>query len=966
MLNLDKISNIKTICMKKRNKKILKNILSGFLILFLIGLIAGIFGFSIILAKYNKEIPSPNKLIERNVAQSTKIYDKTGKVLLYEIHGDQKRTIIELKDVNKNLINATIAIEDKSFYTHPGFDIKGIIRSVVKDIFTGKTQGGSTLTQQLVKNAILTNEKSFERKIKELILSYKIEKKFSKDDILKMYLNEIPYGSVVYGIESASQTFFNKSAKDLTIEESALLAALPQSPSILSPYGTHTEKLVARYKLVLKQMLGEKYISQEEYDKAIKVDILSQIKSKKEEIKAPHFVMYVKQILEEKYGENLIEQGGLSIITTLDYDKQQKAESIITKGMDSMEKNYNANNAALLSVNAKTGEIEVMVGSKDYYNTKFGNYNVTINKRQLGSTFKPIVYAAAFKKGFTPDTYLFDTLTNFNTTDGKEYIPKNYNLKEYGPVSIRKALAGSLNIPAVKTLYLTGADNVIDLAREMGYTSILQEDKNKYGLTLALGSAEESMIDHVHAFSIFANDGISNDLKTILKVTDNSGKVLEDNTKTISNRVLDKDIARQINSILSDNNARSYIFGAKNNLILKNRPVAAKTGTTNDYKDAWTIGYTPNIVTAVWVGNNDNTQMKKATGAVIGAPIWQEYMEYSTKNDKVETFQKPVYENKKNLMLNGDYKNIKKIKIDSFSGNLATESTPEDLIFEKSYIDLHDILNYINKDDLTQETVSSPEKDSQYKGWETGVKNWINTLVNKKDKTKDEQAVIDELLLSVGANKGDDIKNYLIDNSPKNIDTVHTTNSIQTLNISSPSNNTSINSTQLEVKLIYLLNNKISKVNYIIDGIIQETVTQEPFNSHILNISNIDKGYHLLEVQMFDEFLNTKSDSINFYQNLSNTSLNLQIDNKIYKIREQIPVNLLINNTKNIDTVKIFYELNNNGNKTLLSFINNPDSNSIKTTLTPENSGTYKIYAEITKKDIQETIQSNINYIQVQ
>jgi len=951
--------------MKKHTKKILRNIFSTLLVLFLVGLIAFIFGFSIILAKYNKEIPSPNKLIERNVAQSTKIYDKTGKVLLYEIHGDEKRTIVELKDVNKNLINATIAIEDKNFYTHSGFDAKGIIRSILKDVFTGKSQGGSTLTQQLVKNAILTNEKSFERKIKELILSYKIEKKFSKDDILKMYLNEIPYGSVVYGIESASQTFFNKSAKDLTIEESALLAALPQSPSILSPYGTHTSALVSRYKLVLKQMKEEKYITEDEYNKAIKVDILSQIKSKKEAIKAPHFVMYVKQILEEKYGEKLVEQGGLNIITTLDYDKQQKAEDIITKNITSIEKSFNASNAALLSINAKTGEIETMVGSKDYYNTKFGNFNVTINKRQLGSTFKPIIYAAAFKKGFTPDTYIFDTLTNFDTTNNpKGYTPKDYDLKERGPVSIRKALAGSLNIPAVKALYLTGADNVIELAREMGYTSILQEDKDKYGLSLALGAAEESMIDHVHAFSIFANDGVSNDLKAILKVTDNKGKVLEDNTKTISNRVLDKDIARQVNSILSDNDARSYIFGKKNNLILKNRPVAAKTGTTNDYKDAWTIGFTPNIVTAVWVGNNDGSQMKKATGAVIGAPIWQEYMEYSTKDDKIETFQKPVYENKKNLMLNGDYKNITKIKIDSISGNLATDNTPPELVQEKSYIDLHDILNYVNKDDLTQETITNPGNDPQYKGWELGVKNWFNGLINKKDKTQDEQDLIKTLLLSLGANPTDDIKNYILDNAPKNQDTVHSNSSIQTLNISSPTNNSSINSNQLQVNLIYLLNNKISRVNYLIDGAIQESITEEPFSSHNLNISNIDKGYHLLEVQLFDEFLNSKSDSINFYQNLSNTSLNLQIDNKNYNIRDQININLSINNTKNIDVVKIFYE--QNGNKNLLSFINTPDSGNIKTILTPETTGTYKIYAEITKKDTQEIIQSNINYIQVQ
>lgn len=951
--------------MKKHTKKILRNILSTLLILFLIGLIASIFGFSIILAKYNKEIPSPDKLIERSVAQSTKIYDKTGKVLLYEIHGDQKRTIVELKDVNKNLINATIAIEDKSFYTHSGFDAKGIARSIIKDIFTGKTQGGSTLTQQLVKNAILTNEKSFERKIKELILSYKIEKKFSKDDILKMYLNEIPYGSVVYGIESASQTFFNKSAKDLTIEESALLAALPQSPSVLSPYGTHTKSLVSRYNLVLKQMRDEKYISEEEYNKAIKVDILSQIKPKREAIKAPHFVMYVKQILEEKYGEKLVQQGGLNIITTLNYDKQQKAEEIITKNIAIIEKSFNASNAALLSVNVKTGEIETMVGSKDYYNEKYGNFNVTLNKRQLGSTFKPIVYAAAFKKGFTPDTYIFDTLTNFNsTTAGKEYIPKNYDLKERGPVTIRKALAGSLNIPAVKTLYLTGPENVISLAREMGYSTLLQEDKDKYGLTLALGTLEAPMIDHVKAFSIFANDGISNDLKAILKVTDSNGKILEDNTKTISNRILDKDITRQINSILSDNNARSYVFGTKNNLILKNRSVAAKTGTTNEYKDAWTIGYTPNIITAVWVGNNDNTAMKKATGAVIGAPIWQEYMEYSTKDDKIETFQKPVYENKTNLMLNGDYKNIIKVKIDTFSGNLATEYTPKELVYEKSYIDLHNILNYIDKNDLNKESVTNPEKDTQYSNWEIGVKNWFNNLTSKKDKTKDEQDLLKTLLLSVGAGETDDIKNYIIDNAPKNQDIVHGNNSIQTLNISSPTNNSSINSNQLQVKLIYLLNNRISKINYIIDGIIQETITQEPFSDHVLNISNIDKGYHLLEVQLFDEFLNNKIDSVSFYQNLSNTSLNLQIDNKNYKVRDQIAINLSINNIKNIDVVKIFYE--QAGSKNLLSFINNPDSGNIKTVLTPENIGTYKIYAEIIKKDSQEVVQSNINYIQVQ
>lgn len=941
----------------KFKKGRIKSILSVFLILFLVTTIIGIFAFAILLTKYNKDIPDPNKLIERSIAQSTKIYDKTGEILLYEVHGDEKRTIIELKDVSKNLINATISAEDKNFYKHNGLEVKGIIRGLFKTYILGKvSQSGSTLTQQLVKNAILTNEKTIERKIKEWVITYKIEQKFEKDEILKMYLNEIPYGSVIYGIEAASETFFGKKAKDLTIEESALLAAIPQSPTTLSPYKANNEKLMWRYKYVLGQMKANNYINEDEYNKAVVYDIISKIKPKKETILAPHFVMYVKQQLEEKCGDKIVEEGGLTVITTLDYEKQKKAEEIITNSSTNLEKNFNAKNAALLSANVKNGEIEAMVGSKDYFNEEFGAFNVTINKRQLGSSFKPVVYTAAFQKGFTPDTILFDSFTNFGTDEKTKYEPKNFNLKEYGPVSMKKALAGSLNIPAVKTLYLTGLDNVIKLAQSLGYKTISLKDKDMYGLSLALGTIEAPMIDHIQAFSVFANNGIKRSLKSILLVKDNNNKILEDNTKIESGtRIIDKNIVNQTNNILSDNNARSYIFGTKNNLILKNRPVAAKTGTTNDYKDTWTIGYTPKIITAVWVGNNDNEEMKKATASMISAPIWQEYMEYSTKNDEQETFEQPKYENKKNLMLNGSWINTKKIKIDTLSGKLASEFTPEELTQERQYIDLHNILNYIDKNDLSKEFIDNPT-DPQYETWETGVKTWFNNLINKADKTQEEKDFINNLLKQTG-NEGSDIKDCLTDKIPTEIDTTHTKDAIANIKILTPENNIQNSENQLLVKIAYQTNNTITKVNYLVDGILLLSKTNEPFNENIISLLNIDNGYHVLEVQVFDQFLNMRADSINFTQLTSNFSTNISTDKTIYNLKDSVPINLFINNINLVNTVRIFYEVNDN--RYLLSQITDPDTNNIRLFLNPQTpSSTYKIYAEIQKNN-NETIRSN-------
>jgi len=943
--------------MKKKKTK-LKNIISIIVIAILSIIIIGIFAFAILLTKYSKDLPDPNKLIERSIPQSTKIYDKTGEVLLYEVHGNEKRTIVELDNISKNLINATLSAEDKNFYKHKGLDFKGILRGLFKTYILGKpSQSGSTLTQQLVKNAILTNEKTIERKIKEWILTYKIEQRFSKDEILKMYLNEIPYGSVVYGIEAASETFFGKKAKDLTIEESALLAALPQAPTTLSPYKENNENLAWRYKYVLGQMKANGYITEEEYNKAINYNIISEIKPRNETMLAPHFVMYIKQQLEEKYGEQVVEEGGLTVITTLDYDKQKKAEEIISSNASSLEKKYNANNAALLSINAKTGEIEAMVGSKDYYNKDFGAFNVTINKRQLGSSFKPVVYVAAFQKGFTPDTVLFDAITNFNG-----YEPKNYTLKEYGPVSMRKALAGSLNIPAVKTLYLTGIDNVIKLAQSLGYSTISLKDKDQYGLTLALGTIEAPMIDHVQAFSVFANAGVKRNLKSILLVKDENNKILEDNTAIEQGtRVLDKNIANEINSILSDNDSRAFIFGAKNNLTLKNRQAAAKTGTTNDYKDTWTIGYTPNIVTAVWVGNNDNKEMNKASASMLSAPLWQEYMEYSTKNDKQETFEQPKYENKKNMMLNGSWINTKIVKIDSLSGKLASDFTPQELIKERQYIDLHSILHYIDKNDLSKEVIESPN-DPEYPTWEEGVKTWFNNLINKQNKTQEDTDFINNLLKQTG-NEGLDIKDCIIDKIPTEIDTTHTQDAITSVKIISPENNIQNTSNQITVKIAYTTTNQIVKVNYLVDGILLLSKTTEPFDENTISLLNIDSGEHILEVRVFDQFLNTKSDSIKFTQITSGLSVNLSSDKTIYNLKDTIPLNLFISNINLINTIRIFYEVG--GNKYLLSQITDPDTNIIKVFLNPQiPSSIYKVYAEIQKNN-NETMMSNILNIQV-
>ncbi len=472
----------------------------------------------------SRDLPTPEGIAQRIVPQSTKIYDRTGQIVLYNIHGEERRTSVELNDIPDYLKQATLTAEDRNFYTHKGFRFTSMLRSLLVNILSrSRTQGGSTITQQFIKNAIVGGEKKYTRKIKEVILAYQIERKFSKNEILKLYFNEIPYGSNAYGAEAAAQMFFGKSVKDLNLAECALLAAIPKAPSYYSPWGTHKDELLTRQQYIIDEMVTLDYINADTAKLAKNYKL--QFISKTENIIAPHFVFFIKEQVATKYGERIVEQGGLKIITTLDIEAQKNAEAAITENAKK-NNSYNANNSALIALDTKTGQILAMVGSRDFFNESIsGQVNVVTRPRQPGSSFKPFVYAAALAKGYTPDTILFDVITVFKT-ETKDYEPHNYDGREHGPVSLKNALAGSLNIPAVKTLYLTGINQVLDLASQLGYTTL--KDRSRFGLSLVLGGAEIKLIEHANAYATLAREGNFLPSTGILKIEDATGKTLEE------------------------------------------------------------------------------------------------------------------------------------------------------------------------------------------------------------------------------------------------------------------------------------------------------------------------------------------------------------------------------------------------------------------------------------------------------
>ncbi len=599
---------------------------------------------------YGKDLPRPEKFSEKQFIQSTKIYDRTGEIVLYDIYGEEKRTYVSLDEMPEHLKQAVIATEDANFYNHFGIDIPGIIRSILADLKIGRpVYGGSTIPQQLIRSSFLSLEKTAQRKIREIILALELDRRYSKDQILEWYLNQVPFGSNAYGVEAASQTFFQKPVSQISVAQAAVLTSLIQAPSYLSPY-QNKQELLERKDYVLNRMAQEGYLTKQEAE-LIKKEKLNF--ERPTTIKAPYFTLeYVKPYLENKYGKDFLRENGLRVYTSLDWELQEAAEIIIEQGVKA-NKHNNAHNAALVSINPKTGEILAMVGGAGYFedpyppncvsekNCKFSpQFNVTtLGLRQPGSAFKPFVYATAFENGFTSDSTVVDEETNFGVWGGKEYIPKNYDGLYRGEITLRQALAQSINVASVKVLLnMAGPeiDNSVKTAQDVGITTL----KPPYGPSIVLGGWEVRLLDMVSAYGVFATEGLKVSPVTILRIEDSKGNIIEENKKT-QKRVLSIEPCRIINNILSDNDARAPMFGWNSQLYFNDYQVAAKTGTTQNYQDAWTIGYSPSVVTGVWVGNNDNTPMKEKPGVVLAGPIFHNFMEQALKKYPQENFIPP-------------------------------------------------------------------------------------------------------------------------------------------------------------------------------------------------------------------------------------------------------------------------------------------------------------------------------------
>ncbi len=653
-------------------------------------------------------VPDITSLENQVVPQSIEIYDRTGTVLLYTLNADSQRTVVPLSSVSPYVQDAVISMEDPTFYQNSGIAPKSILRALLVDISSlGFVQGGSTITQQVVKETILSSDKTISRKLKEWVLALKLTRTFSKDQILEIYLNQTPFGGNLYGVEQASETFFNEHASDVDIAQAAYLEAVLPAPSYYSPYGNNKAELDTRKNIVLQKMEQYGYITQEQMVAAENEQVAFQ-PLRTTSITAPHFVFYVEQYLENKYGPSVLQQGGWKVITTLDANLQIQAEAAVQKWGTYNAKTYNASNAGLIAIDPTNGQILSMVGSRDYFDTSIdGNFNVTLAQRQPGSAFKPFAYAEAFIKGYTPNTVVFDVPTQFSTTCAWNnfsntngcYSPGNYDNKFRGPMTLRDAIAQSINVPSVKVLYLAGINDTLALAKSMGITTL--GDSSQYGLTLVLGGGEVTLLDMTSAYGVFATDGVHYPPVSVLKITDSQGNVVEDNTQPEGTQVLQSGIAEEINDVLSDPVARAPL-GENEYMSFPGHDVAVKTGTTNNYRDAWTIGYTPNIVVGIWVGNNDDSSMShKVSGFIVG-PMWNQVMQYALGTRPNQSFVRNDTSSEVGLkpVLQGNWQEL------GSDGNI------------------HEILYWLNKDDPNGPQPTNPASDPQFSLWDPPVVLW--------------------------------------------------------------------------------------------------------------------------------------------------------------------------------------------------------------------------------------------------
>ncbi len=709
----------------------------------LFGLIGGLILFFLYFLWASRDLPTPGKLANAEIRDSTKILDKKG-VVLYSIFKDYNRLYIPLKEIPENLKSATIATEDKDFYTNKGFSVTGLVRGLVIDpIFKRRATGGSTITQQLVKNVLLSPERSLTRKLKELILAIQVDQRFSKDEILEMYLNNVPYGGTAVGVEAASNLYFGKHAKELDLAQSAFLAGLPQLPSIYSPYANPGSRAYEdRTEQVLTRMREEGEISRKQQDAAMREVKEFKFTTKQGNLKAPHFVQYVREQLVKLYGESVVASGNLTVTTTLDYEIEKQAEEIVTSEIEKL-KSFKVGNGAAVVMDPKSGAILAMVGSHDYFDVENeGNFNAAVARRQPGSSLKPVMYAAAFERGYTPATLIMDLKTEFptNVPGQKDYIPENYDGKFRGPVQLRFALANSLNIPAVKMLARVGIKPVMQKAYDMGIENWKPTDENlkNVGLSLVLGGREATLLQEVNAYSVFANRGVRVEPYAIEEVKDHKGKTIYKHQDSRGTQVISQAVAFLISHILLDDVARADAFGRYSLLNVSGKTVSVKTGTTDSKRDNWAIGFTPSVVVGVWVGNNDNTPMNPriASGVTGATPIWNKIMAMVLKGKKSEQPIKPD--------------NVVTVQVDAFSGGLprdgqptrteyfmkGTEPTTNAVIYKKVKMSKHQegkLANeeeikrgdYDTKDFVVFEEADPVSTDSKNR-WQEAINTWLN------------------------------------------------------------------------------------------------------------------------------------------------------------------------------------------------------------------------------------------------
>lgn len=813
---------------RRSRSRLFKTVLKVGLILVGLGLI---FGTAFVIY-VSRDLPDPAKMTEIQVAESSKIYDRTGTHLLYEVYQDQRRTIVSLTSIASYVPKAFIAVEDKDFYLHGGIKIKSILRASFNNLIGRKagSGGASTLTQQLIKNTMVGDERSLVRKIKEAILAIQLEKKYSKDQILEMYLNQIPLGSTNYGVEAAAQSYFRTSSTHLSLAEAATLAALNQAPS---RYLNNLDTLRSRRDLVLTLMRDQGYISESDMKDAQGTAL--RLYRNSGILAAPHFVLYVKQLLADEFGEKVLDTAGLKVITSLDFDKQTLAEAVVKQQGEKFAKSANANNAALVAIDPKTAQLLALVGSRDFNDDAIdGQFNVAmLGRRQPGSSFKPFVYLAAFERGFTPDTVLYDVKTDFETrTDGSKYSPKNYDNKEHGLLTMRSALQNSLNIPAVKTMYLVGEKNTIDFAKRFGYTTFTGD----YGLSLVLGGGEVSLLEHTNAYATLGDNGVYHAPVSILKVTDAKGQTLSEWQPTDGTEAVSPELAALITNVLTDDQARALVFGLHSNLTLPDRLVAAKTGTTNDSKDAWTMGYTPSLAAGVWVGNTIPSSMKGG-GNLLAGVIWNQFMRQALKDTPVELFPEPPANTSTKPVLRGQVGGIK-LPINSVTGKIATSSTPDNLIVQKTFLPPHDILFYVNKDDPNGPPPIDPTLDPQYLSWETSLQDWV-----VRQQASGTPMTLEE--------------------PPTVYDNPQDPALVPTLTVLTPVINEQINSRDMSFVVQASAPRGVATVIYQIDGQTVATSNQFPFSASY-HAATLMPGPHLLKVFAEDDIGSTAVQEIPF------------------------------------------------------------------------------------------------------